>query len=134
MKQIKKPFPSIPENGFKYIYFKLLKKLAVELLSELALLSCSLVLVHDTLSASLVNLLDSKLDSFRGLLSVSSLDNSLKVGLNHLVLKCLSVDNLYSLLSGFNIPLPVFEQKAAFSLGLSVAKIHFPERDFQRYF
>jgi len=101
MKQIKKPFPSIPENGFKYIYFKLLKKLAVELLSELALLSCSLVLVHDTLS--LVNLLDSKLDSLRGLLSVSNLDNSLKVGLNHLVLKCLSVDNLYSLLSGFNI-------------------------------
>ena len=98
MKQIKKPFPSIPENGFKYIYFKLLKKLAVELLSKLALLSCSLVLVHDTLSASLVNL-----DSLRGLLSVSSLDNSLKVGLNHLVLKCLSVDNLYSLLSGFNI-------------------------------
>lgn len=103
MKQIKKPFPSIPENGFKYIYFKLLKKLAIELLSELALLSCSLVLVHDTLSASLVNLLDSELDSLRGLLSVSSLDNGLKVGLNHLVLKCLSVDNLYSLLSGFNI-------------------------------
>ena len=103
MKQIKKPFPSIPENGFKYNYFKLLNKLAVELLSKLALLSCSLVLVHDTLSASLVNLLDSELDSLRGLLSVSSLDNSLKVRLNHLVLKCLSVDNLYSLLSGFNI-------------------------------
>ncbi len=28
MEQIKKPFPSIPENGFKYIYFKLLKKIS----------------------------------------------------------------------------------------------------------
>lgn len=94
----KKPPEIIGRHNFA---LKLLS--SVELLSELALLSCSLVLVHKTLSASLVNLLDSELYSLGRLLSVSSLDNSLKVGLYHLVLKCLSCDNLYSLLSGLNI-------------------------------
>lgn len=35
----------------------------IELLSKLSLLSCSLILMHKTLSASLVNLLDSELYS-----------------------------------------------------------------------
>ena len=82
---------------------------SVELLSKLGLLSSSAVLVHNALSASLVNSLDSSSYSSFGISSLSSsssvslLDNSLEFRLNHLVLECLSSNNLYSLLSGFNI-------------------------------
>ena len=82
---------------------------SVELLSELGLLSCCTVLVHKTLSASLINSLDSSSYSSLGLgslyscSSVSLLKSCLESRLNSLVSHCLGVDDLYSLLSGFNI-------------------------------
>ena len=83
---------------------------SVELCGKLALLSCSVVLVKNTLSDSLVNLLDSSLIGFACECLVTCcescfilLDGSLHGSLEHLVLQGLSIGNENALLCGLNI-------------------------------
>ena len=86
-----------------------LNKQLAELLSELGLLSCCLVLVHNALCASHVNLLDCSLYNLSLVLGVvvyccvSLLESCLEVRLDSLVSCSLSLDDLYSFLSGFNV-------------------------------
>ena len=82
----------------------------VEFLGEFRLLVSCVVLVNETASNCLVKLLNSELIKFgsRRLVacfnsSVILLDYSLKLALNHLVLKCLSLVDKNTLLSGLNI-------------------------------
>ena len=83
---------------------------SVELCGKLALLSCSVVLVKNTLSDSLVNLLDSSLIGFACECLVTCcescfilLDGSLHGSLEHLVLQSLCIGNENALLCGLNI-------------------------------
>lgn len=83
---------------------------SVELCSELALLSCSVILVKNTLSDSLVNLLDSGLIGFacESLITccescIILLDGGLHGRLEHLILQSLCFDNENALLCGLNI-------------------------------
>ena len=88
-----------------------LTKLAssVQLLHQLRLLSCSSILVQQSLCASLVNTLDCNTDcsflvsSIVCASSVSLLDEGLHVGLSCLVQGSLCLNNLNSLLCRFNV-------------------------------
>ncbi len=82
----------------------------VELESELALVTSSLVGVDNTTSSSLVDLLNSELVSLccssliTGLYSsIILLDDGAELRLEHLVLESFCFDNLYALLSRLNI-------------------------------
>lgn len=97
-----------PEGrSFKLCDWKL--SASVQLLIESGLLSGSSILVQNTLGSSLVDLLNSNLDSLclvscvRLDSSVSLLDLGLELRIDHLVLQSLSSSNLYALLSGLDV-------------------------------
>lgn len=82
----------------------------VQLDGKLTLLVCGSVLVDDTTSCSLVDLLNSCLVSFGSCCLVASLESSIvllydgtELGLEDLVLQGLCFDDLNALLSGFNV-------------------------------
>ena len=82
----------------------------VVLLSESGLLVSCVVLMKETASNCLVELLNSELVKFGSLSlvtcinrSIELLDYSLKLALNHLILKCLGLVYKNTLLSGLNV-------------------------------
>jgi len=90
--------------------FRLNLRHLVELQCELALLVSSVVLVKDSLSNSLVNLLNCQLVCISSSSLVTGLNSSIvllndgtELALEHLVLESLGSNNLYTLFSGLNV-------------------------------
>jgi len=99
-------------NAFVWVKHKTRKFLChcVELQGEGALSVRGCILVHDTASGSLVNLLHNKLVSLgsSGLVAgvncgIELLDYGAKLSLDHLVLESLGLDDFDALLSGLDV-------------------------------
>ncbi len=94
-------------NGIYYLQIQ--NGLCIQQLCQMRLLSCCIVLVQQTLCASLVNTLDSNLycsflvSSVCCASDLSLLDHGLQIGLSCLVGSSLCLVNLYSLLGRLDI-------------------------------